>query len=70
MSTSREAVDGAAQSEEPRAAVLRYHQAWKQRDLKTIMACYLPEVEPFDFAMGRALRLHLGRWRTDRDPCR
>ncbi len=58
MNAHFEPADDAAQSAETRAVVLRYHLAWKERDLEAIMACYHPQVEYFDFAMGQVLRLN------------
>lgn len=57
MSACQEPADDATQSAVTQAVVLRYHLAWKQRDLEAILACYHPQVEYCDFSLGRVLRL-------------
>lgn len=36
--------------------VLRYHQAWRQRDLVAILACYHPDIEYHDHLQNRVFR--------------
>ena len=57
MNACQEPADDAAQTALTQAVVLRYHLAWKQRDLEAILACYHPQVEYCDFSLGRVLRL-------------
>ena len=57
MNACLEPADDAAQTALTQAVVLRYHLAWKQRDLEAILACYHPQVEYCDFSLGRVLRL-------------
>ncbi len=57
MNACLEPADDAAQSALTQAVVLRYHLAWKQRDLDAILACYHPQIEYCDFSLGRVLRL-------------
>ena len=49
--------DGPEQTELTRAAVLRYHVAWKHRDLEAVMALYHPDIEYRDFSADRVMRL-------------
>lgn len=49
--------DGPGQTELTREAVLRYHFAWKHRDLDAVMALYHPDIEYRDFSTGRLMRL-------------
>ncbi len=47
--------DGPGQTELTREAVLRYHFAWKHRDLDAVMALYHPDIEYRDFSANRIL---------------
>lgn len=49
--------DGPEQTELTRETVLRYHLAWKHRDLEAVMALYHPQVEYRDFSANRLMRL-------------
>jgi AraC-like DNA-binding protein len=44
-------------TEQTRDTVMRYHLAWKHRDLAAIMALYHPQVEYNDFFQNRAMGL-------------
>ncbi|WXL26237.1 nuclear transport factor 2 family protein [Ectopseudomonas mendocina] len=45
--------DDAAQTEQTRATITRYHECWKARDLDGVMALYHPDVQYLDFFQQR-----------------
>lgn len=51
--TMYEIPDDAAQTEQTRATVMRYHECWKARDLDGVMALYHPDVQYVDFFQQR-----------------
>ncbi|CDF83750.1 helix-turn-helix domain-containing protein [Pseudomonas sp. QL9] len=50
--------DDAAQTERTRETILRYREGWKTCDLEAVLALYHPDVEYYDFAGNRMMRLH------------
>lgn len=46
-----------AQTESTRTTVLRYHLAWKARDIEAVMALYHPDVTYEDYYQNRILHL-------------
>lgn len=49
--------DDEAIAAQTREVVLRYHLAWKERDLERILALYHPKVQYFDFFLHKVLGL-------------
>lgn len=49
--------DDAEQTERTRAAVMRYHYSWKNRDLDAVMALYHPDIQYHDFFQQRCMSL-------------
>ncbi|WP_293766105.1 nuclear transport factor 2 family protein [uncultured Aquitalea sp.] len=51
-----QAADGAGFDPATHAVVLRYHHAWKNRDLDAILALYHPDIEYHDLLQNRVFR--------------
>ncbi|MCP1626295.1 AraC family transcriptional regulator [Pseudomonas nitroreducens] len=49
--------DDAAQTERTRETILRYREGWKACDLEAVLGLYHPDVEYYDFAGNRLMRL-------------
>ena len=49
--------DGPEQTPLTRETVMRYHLAWKHRDLEAVLTLYHPDIEYRDFSANRVMRL-------------
>jgi AraC-like DNA-binding protein len=49
--------DGPEATAPARATLMRYHDAWKRRDVEAVMALYHPDIEYNDYFQNRTLRL-------------